>query len=138
MFKPDSILLIQIQLALIGIVVVVGLFYLWKIINRLVEKVDKHLDKSNHKMEASASKQVHSRGNIETPTSSASLSNPFMMSAGQYHDENSQEEIANAEELMKHVFGRRITNGRCRYVYVLCKCTRISSTYDATTIYCSI
>ena len=88
--------MIQIQLALIGIVVVIGLFYLWRIITRLEERVEKNIAKS----------QISSHKNSEIPKlfpSKTENASPFMMS--QYQCENSQEEMANAEELMKHVFG---------------------------------
>ena len=83
MFKADSTLLIQIQLALIGIVVVVGLFYLWKIITRLEDKVNKSACKC---------KNVHFKESLE-----------------RYEDMDNDKlsfnnELRNAEELMKQVF----------------------------------
>lgn len=93
MIKPDSTLLIQIQLALIGIVVVAGLFYLWRIITRLEERVEKSLCKCNSSEKYANSIQV---GDAQTPF-------PFMMAP--FQGENSEEELMHAEELMKQVFG---------------------------------
>lgn len=95
MIKPDSTLLIQIQLALIGIVVVVGLFYLWRIITRLEERVEKSLCKCNSSEKYSNSNTIQ-RGEAPTPF-------PFMMAP--FQGENSEEELMHAEELMKQVFG---------------------------------
>ena len=81
-FKPDSTLLIQIQIALLGIVMIAGLFYLWRIILRLEERID-NLCKNN----------ICQNG---MP--------PFQIPP-QFADENSQDDIAIAQELMQQVFG---------------------------------
>lgn len=94
MFKTDSTLLIQIQLALIGIVVVVGLFYLWRSIIRLEERVNKSVCKcKNSKL-----------SNNETPF----LNNEFKNTEELLHDVFNNDEIKNAEELMKQVFGNEM------------------------------
>jgi hypothetical protein len=82
MFKPDGTLLIQIQIALLGIVMIAGLFYLWRIILRLEERIDS-LCKNN--------------------TCQAGIP-PFQIPP-QFADENSQDDIAIAQELMQQVFG---------------------------------
>ena len=96
MFKPDSTLLIQIQLALIGIVVVVGLFYLWRIIVRLEERISKV-----------ACKCTINGGKPTTHTvsdSQAPLSPLQFMMPPQFDGENSQEDMMNAKELMQQVW----------------------------------
>jgi hypothetical protein len=87
MLKTDSTLLIQIQLALIGIVVVAGLFYLWRSIVRLEEKVE------------------HSVCTCKSLLSNNNLPFPFSMEENDNNDEISENDQVSAEKLMKHVFG---------------------------------
>ena len=94
MFKSDSTLLIQIQLALIGIVVVVGLFYLWRIITRLEERVNKSLCKCNNN-----SNKINLNDDKHLPSIISKLQTDLK------DNENNMEELQNAEELMKQVFG---------------------------------
>ena len=97
MFKSDSTLLIQIQLALIGIVVVVGLFYLWRIITRLEERVNKSLCKCNNN-----SNKINLNDDKHLPSIISKLQTDLK------DNENNMEELQNAEELMKQVFGNDI------------------------------
>jgi SAP domain len=80
-FKPDGTLLIQIQIAILGIVLIAGLLYLWRIILRLEERIDK-LYKNN-----------------------VAASIPPFAIPPQFVNENSPEELAVAQELMQQVFG---------------------------------
>jgi len=89
MIKPDATLLIQIQLAIIGIVVVAGLFYLWRVIVRLEQRIN--------------------NVSCKCPSPSMQMPQPFMMGglgqAPNFAEENSQDELAAAQELMQQVFG---------------------------------
>jgi hypothetical protein len=100
MFKADSTLLIQIQLALIGIVVVAGLFYLWRIIMRLEERIAKVACKCSVNCKpAPNTKSVAP----ETQAPYQYMMPPqFDMNNG---DENSPEDMLNAQQLMQQVFG---------------------------------
>ena len=95
MFKADSILLIQIQLALIGIVVVVGLFYLWRSISRLEERVNKSVCKCKNDKKIELSPESHNE-----------IKNTEELIKQVFNDD--EDEIKNAEELMKQVFGNDI------------------------------
>jgi hypothetical protein len=104
MFKPDSTLLIQIQLALIGIVVVAGLFYLWRIIMRLEERIAK--------VSCKCSVNCKPAPNAKTVTSTAASETqapyPYIMPTQFDMDngeENSPEDMFNAQQLMQQVFG---------------------------------
>jgi len=91
MIKPDATLLIQIQLAIIGIVVVAGLFYLWRVIVRLEQRINKI--------------------SCKCPPPSMQMPSPFMMGGlghnqvPNFAEENSKDELAAAQELMQQVFG---------------------------------
>jgi len=100
MFKPDSTLLIQIQLALIGIVVVVGLFYLWRIIVHLEERISKVACKCTINGGKPTNHTIP-----ESQSSLSSLSPLQFMMPPQFDGENSQEDMMNAQELMQQVFG---------------------------------
>jgi hypothetical protein len=94
MIKIDATLLIQIQLALVGILVVVGIFYVWRSIVRLENKVDKSFAKL-----VSVLKQTG-------PSNDIPSSFPFPLSAQYQSDPSSfAEDIANAQEIMHQVFG---------------------------------
>jgi len=100
MFKPDSTLLIQIQLALIGIVVVAGLFYLWRIIMRLEERIAKVACKCS----------VNCKPALNTKSVAPETQAPYpYMIPPQFDinngDENSPEDMMNAQQLMQQVFG---------------------------------
>lgn len=97
MLKSDSTLLIQIQLALIGIVVVIGLFYLWRIITRLEERVNKSLCKCSKKVNT----YEDNSNTMQFPSIISQLQNDM----NDLNSEHSFEEMKNAEELMKQVFG---------------------------------
>lgn len=97
MLKSDSTLLIQIQLALIGIVVVIGLFYLWRIITRLEERVNKSLCKCSKKVNT----YEDNSNTMQFPSIISQLQNDM----NDLNNEHSFEEMKNAEELMKQVFG---------------------------------
>lgn len=95
MIKIDATLLIQIQLAVVGILVVVGIFYIWRSIVRLENKVDKSFAKL-----LSVLKQ-------NGPSNDVPSSFPFPLSAQFQSDPSSSfaEDIANAQEIMHQVFG---------------------------------
>jgi SAP domain len=86
MFR-DSSLILNMQVALIGIVLVVGLFYVWKAISRVESSVQ--LLSTQICMLSAAPASV-----VTTPSSMPEMG-----------DIVSEEEAAEAEAFMKHVFG---------------------------------
>jgi hypothetical protein len=91
--KPDASLLLQMQLALMGIVLVTGLFYLWRSLCRIEDKVTRltslvsNQDSQTHKF---GSVSGGASGNVED----------FRSVPLNFADADSA-----AEELMKQVFG---------------------------------
>jgi len=95
MIKIDATLLIQIQLAVVGIVVIVGIFYLWRSIVRMENRMDKSFAKiasllKQHTL-PSLSENIHPQF-------------PFVIPP-QFQNDPSTENLANAQELMSQVFG---------------------------------
>jgi hypothetical protein len=95
MIKIDATLLIQIQLALIGIVVILGMFYLWRTILRLESRLEKSLAKLAVGIKQSV---VHENTAPQFP---------FVIPPQFQQDVNvpSVEDLTNAQELMQQVFG---------------------------------
>lgn len=85
----DSMLLVNIQLAIMGIVVVAGLFYLWRMICRVEKKVDEFIEAmSAHDFFASS----------DTPVAR-------VVSYGGDAIQDGCEDDEEADEFMKEVFG---------------------------------
>ena len=106
----DSSLLLQMQLALIGIVLVTGLFYLWRSICRIEDKVTRLAVKINNNGnfcpcpmpgQGMGMEQCHMPGPISGAVSVSSHSkDDFRVNPVNFADANLQ-----AQEIMKEVFG---------------------------------
>lgn len=53
---PDSSLLLQIQVALIGIVIVIGIFYCWRYMNRIEDKLERVMEQLHSQQSLCSSK----------------------------------------------------------------------------------
>ena len=102
----DSSLLLQMQLALIGIVLVTGLFYLWRSICRIEDKVTRLAVKINNNgnfcpcpmpSQGMGMEQCHMPGPVSVSSHSK---DDFRVNPVNFADANLQ-----AQEIMKEVFG---------------------------------
>jgi len=106
MMKIDTSLLIQVQLAVVGILLIIGLFYIWRTVLRVEARLEKSLAKLSVTM---ASCKCPAPANINSKVQVESL--PFVLQQKFQEQSSSQDDdLANAQELMQQVFGGGVPN----------------------------
>lgn len=88
---PDATFIIHAQLAIIGVILVVGLFYIWRIVTNIEEKVSRLAALSGG---AQCPVKPESREQQQAPAPTS-----------HFHDELQMDEIDATDVLMKTVFG---------------------------------
>ena len=111
MMKIDTSLLIQVQLAVVGILLIIGLFYIWRTVLRVEARLEKSLAKLSVTMASCKCPAPVGNARIQPESISSSSSFPFVLPPKFQEESSSQDDdLANAQELMQQVFGGGVPN----------------------------
>jgi hypothetical protein len=111
MMKIDTSLLIQVQLAIVGILLIIGLFYIWRTVLRVEARLEKSLAKLSVTMASCKCPAPVGNARTQPESISSSSSFPFVLPPKFQEQSSSQDDdLANAQELMQQVFGGGVPN----------------------------